>query len=65
MVYLAGQKNAAGELHRKAKKLSELSLVNKSISKIQGVFYEKAAEALESHSKIIRQRYEGKHAPSS
>lgn len=58
MVYLAGQLNAARELHRKTKKLGEISRSNKSIQPIQVVFYEKAAAELESYFKMLRQKHE-------
>ncbi|CAB9522936.1 Transcription initiation factor TFIID subunit 1 [Seminavis robusta] len=58
MIYLAGQVNAAKELHRKAKKLYELSRTNKALKPSQVVFYEKAAEHLELQWKALRQRHE-------
>jgi len=58
MIYLAGQVNAAKELHRKAKKMFELSRTNKSLRPSQVMFYEKAAEQLELQWKCLRQKHE-------
>lgn len=58
MIYLAGQVNAAKELHRKAKKMYELSRTNKTLRPSQVMFYEKAAEQLETKWKALRQRHE-------
>jgi len=58
LVYLAGQLNAARELHRKTKKLGEISRSNKSIQAVQTILYEKAAAELESYFKMLRQKHE-------
>jgi Protein of unknown function (DUF3591) len=58
MIYLAGQVNAAKELHRKAKKMFEVSSSNKSLKPSQVMFYKKAAEQLELQWKALRQRHE-------
>ena len=58
MVYLAGQVNAAKELHRKAKKMHEYSQTNKSLKPSQVIFYEKAAERLETQWKALKQRHD-------
>ena len=58
MVYLAGQLNAARELSRRMKKLSELSKSNKSMQPMQVKFYEKASEELESVFRALKQKYE-------
>ena len=56
--YLAGQMNAAKEMHRKAKKMCEWSRTNKDLTPAKVVFYEKAAAHLELHWKCLRQRYD-------
>lgn len=58
MIYVAGQMNAAKELHRKAKKMYDYSRTNKGLKPSQVMFFEKAAANLELQYKCLRQRHD-------
>ena len=58
IVYMAGQLNACRELHRKLKRLVEISRSQRDQSSLQSLYYTKAADEAEAMYKVLRHKNE-------